>query len=315
VTASVVIPTRNRQSTLLPLLERILGQSAAHRAEVIVVDNGSTDGTRAALRPLEARYADQLACIVEAEPGATRARNAGARAARGDVIAFVDDDALPDDIWLPALLAPFDNVSVAAVGGRVRLRFAGPQPSWWDGALADYLAAYDLGPEAIDLATRPWYDAPRALNMAVRRAPFLAVGGFDPRLGPRADRPSVGEESDLCLRLLARGAEVRYVPAAVVEHLVDPARLRPEWFFRRAFWTGWSEAMIDVAHRRLHHVGGRIRWHYRQRALRLPYRPRGEPDAGRLRAECERREAWGYLLGILRHAPTRRWLGASAVRP
>jgi glycosyltransferase involved in cell wall biosynthesis len=313
VNVSIVVPTRDRRVTLLQLLERILPQAAASGAEVLVVDNGSTDGTVEALRELEQR--GRVRWITEPTPGATRARNAGARAARGDVIAFVDDDALPVDGWLTALTAPFASDRVAATGGRVRLRFAGSPPPWWDGGLADYLAAYDLGPEAIDLGTRPWYDAPRALNMALRRASLLAVGGFDPRLGPRADRPSVGEESDLCLRLLARGAEVRYVPAAVVEHLVDPARLRPEWFFRRAFWTGWSEAMIDLAHRRLHDVGGRIRWHYRHRALRLPYRPRGEPDAGRLRAECERREAWGYLLGILRHAPTRSRLGAGAARP
>jgi GT2 family glycosyltransferase len=221
------------------------------------------------------------------------------------VVAFVDDDALPIDGWLGALTAPFASERVSVTGGRVRLRFAGDPPAWWDGGLADYLAAYDLGPEAIDLGPRPWYDAPRALNMAARRSTLLAVGGFDPRLGPRADRPSVGEEADLCLRLLARGAEVRYVPDAVVEHLVDPSRLRPAWFFRRAFWTGWSEAMIDLTHRRLRQVAGRLRWHYGRRVLRLPYRPGSAPDPGRLRLECERREAWGYLLAVLRHLPAR----------
>ena len=95
------------------------------------------------------------------------------------------------------------------------------------------------------------------------------------------------------------------MPGAAVEHLVDPARLHPRWFFERAFWTGWSEAMIGLAHRRLRKVAGLLRWHYRLRAFRLPYRPRGEPEAARVRAECERREALGYLLGLVRWAPVR----------
>jgi len=302
-TASVVIPTRNRCATLATLLARVAPQAEAAAAEVVVVDNGSTDGTPETLRQLEAD--GKLRIVFEPIPGATRARNAGARAARGEVVAFVDDDALPSDGWLTALLAPFENPRVAAAGGRVRLRFAGALPAWWDAALATYLAAYDLGPEPADLGARPWYDSPRGLNLAVRRDALLAVGGFNLRLGPRAGRPSVGEESDLCFRLLARGHEIRYVPGAVVEHLVDPARLHPRWFFQRAFWTGWSEAMNGLAHRRLRKVAGLLRWHYRLRAFRLPYRPRGEPEAARVRAECERREALGYLLGLLRWAPVR----------
>src|SRR5436309_1709203 len=212
--ASVVIPTRNRRATLAALLERVAPQAKAAAAEVVVVDNGSTDDTPELLRPLEAQ--GQLRVVREPTPGATRARNAGARAARGDVLAFVDDDALPADGWLAALLVPFANPRVAAAGGRVSLRFAGALPGWWDATLATYLAAYDLGPEPADLGARPWYDSPRGLNLAVRRDALLAVGGFNLRLGPRAGRPSVGEESDLCFRLLARGHEIRYVPGAVV---------------------------------------------------------------------------------------------------
>ena len=130
--------------------------------------------------------------------------------------------------------------------------------------------------------------------------------------GPRGDRPSVGEESDLCYRLQARGLGVRYVPDAIVDHLVDPARLDPAWFFRRAFWTGWSEAMNGVAHRGLRRVAGLARWHYRLRAFRRPYRPRGVPEAARVRAECERREALGYLLATLRWVPTRGRLAPTA---
>lgn len=305
VRASVVIPTRDRRATLLPLLDAVLGQAAAAGAEVVVADNGSRDGTREALGPLAAASGGRLSVVEEPTPGATRARNAGARAARGDVIAFVDDDALPAPGWLAALLEPFADPRVGAAGGRVALRFAGAPPPWWDEALALYLAAYDLGPQPLDLGARPASDAPRGLNLAVRRNALLQVGGFNLRLGPRAGRPSVGEESDLCLRLGARGWHIRYVPAAVVEHLVDPARLDPRWFFRRAFLTGWSEAMVGLAHKRARQVLGLWRWHYRLRAFRLPYRPRRAPTAARVRAECERREALGYLLGLLRFAPRR----------
>src|SRR5213078_249487 len=116
--ASVVIPTRNRRATLAALLERVAPQAAAAGAEVVVVDNGSTDGTRESLARLAAD--GRLRVVHEPVPGATRARTA-----RGEVIAFVDDDALPADGWLAALLAPFANPRVAAAGGRVRLRFAG----------------------------------------------------------------------------------------------------------------------------------------------------------------------------------------------
>src|SRR5207247_11362295 len=142
--ASVVIPPRNRCATLATLLERVAPQAQAAAAEVVVVDNGSTDGTPETLRQLEAD--GKLRIVFEPIPGATRARNAGARAARGDVLAFIDDDALPADGWLAALLVPFANPRVAAAGGRVSLRFAGAPPGWWDATLATYLPAHALGP-------------------------------------------------------------------------------------------------------------------------------------------------------------------------
>jgi GT2 family glycosyltransferase len=294
--ASVVIPTRDRRPLLLPLLARVRPEAAAAGAEVVVVDNGSRDGTREAVMALVVTEGTALRYVAEPVPGATRARNAGARAARGTIVAYVDDDALPARGWLAALVATFDDPRVGGAGGRVILRFASAPPPWWDGALADYLAAYDLGPEPLDLATRPWYDAPRGDNMAFRRDALLAVGGFDERLGPRAGRPSVGEESEVCLRLRAAGWGVRYVPAAAVEHLVDPTRLDPAWFLRRAFWTGWCEAMIDRRHRGLRAALGRFRWHYHRRLL--PCAQAGDAHVGR---RCERREAVGYLLGLLRH--------------
>src|SRR5262249_29515385 len=161
------------------------------------------------------------------------------------VLAFIDDDTLPHPGWLAGILAPFADPRVACVGGRVLLHFPSPPPRWWDGSLADFLSAYERGAAPIDLATRPWYDSPRGANMAVPREAMLAVGGSNLRLGPLAGRPSVGEESDLCLRLMARGDRVLYVGDSTVDHVIDPARLTPAWLYRRAFWNGWSEAIIN----------------------------------------------------------------------
>src|SRR6266446_5636730 len=245
-TATVAIPTRNRRALLIPLLERLIPQAADVGAEILVVDNGSSDGTVEAVRALAG---DTVRCIVEPGAGATRARNAAARAARGEVTAFIDDDAVPRPGWLAALLDPFSDARIGCVGGRVRLRFEGAAPAWINDALAAYLAAYDLGDDPVDLATRPRHEAPRGLNMALRREALLEVGGFDVRLGPRGSRPSVGEESKLCLRLLGRGYGVRYDPRAEVEHLVDPARLDAAWFLRRHSGLAGGKGSLALATR------------------------------------------------------------------
>src|SRR5256884_2344425 len=116
VTATVAIPTRNRRARLIPLLELLIPQAANVGAEILVVDNGSSDGTVEAVRALAG---DTVRCIVEPGAGATRARNAGARAARGEVAAFIGDDALPRPGWLAALLDPVSARAVGLVGGRV----------------------------------------------------------------------------------------------------------------------------------------------------------------------------------------------------
>ena len=297
-TATVAIPTRNRRARLIPLLELLIPQATDLGAEILVVDNGSSDGSVEAVRALEG---DTVRCIVEPGVGATRARNAAARAARGEVAAFIDDDARPRPDWLKALLDPFSDGRVGCVGGRVRLRFEGAAPAWIDDALTAYLAAYDLGDDPVDLALRPHHEAPRGLNMAVRREALLEVGGFDVRLGPRGSRPSVGEESELCLRLLRRGRGVRYDPRAEVEHLVDPARLDSAWFLRRAFWRGWGEGFIDARYQALRKVAGRVRWHYGRALLGLPHSASPGYERNRLSAACGRREACGYVLAFLRY--------------
>lgn len=212
-TCSVVICTRNRPDALdrcLMALERLVYP----RFEVLVIDNAPSD-TRAmdVARRRGARY------LVEPVAGLSRARNTGARACASDVIAFTDDDAVPERTWLSHLAAQFRDPSVAAVTGRTLMLF--------DGAAEIPLDASDLGPATIRLdRSQPlWFEMAsfggigNGNNMAVRRRVFDGWSGFDERLGRGAFLPSC-EEHRAFAQLIEDGHAVIYTPEAVVRHPV-----------------------------------------------------------------------------------------------
>ena len=225
-TCSVVICTRNRPDALdrcLMALERLVYP----RFEVLVVDNAPSD-TRAmdVARRRGARY------LVEPVAGLSRARNTGARACASDVIAFTDDDAVPERTWLSHLAAQFRDPSVAAVTGRTLMLF--------DGAAEIPLDASDLGPATIRLdRSQPlWFEMAsfggigNGNNMAVRRRVFDGWSGFDERLGRGAFLPSC-EEHRAFAQLIEDGHAVIYTPEAVVRHPVpSTVNDRREQFLR-----------------------------------------------------------------------------------
>ncbi len=100
---SIVVPTFNRASALTRNVRSLLTQETASPYEIIVVDNNSTDGTREKMRALAARAPEKLRYMTEHAQGVSAARNAGVLAARGGVIAFIDDDAVAHPGWLNAL--------------------------------------------------------------------------------------------------------------------------------------------------------------------------------------------------------------------
>ena len=141
---SVVVPTYNRAALLLQVLRSLAAQRTEAPFEIIVVDNGSTDGTRqvAAAFP-GVRY------VRETRPGSSAARNAGIAASRGEVIAFLDDDVVAEPDWLEALRCAYAALPDAwCIGGRVILRLPDSRPRWLDppsALLAAYLSEQDLG--------------------------------------------------------------------------------------------------------------------------------------------------------------------------
>jgi GT2 family glycosyltransferase len=177
VRVSVVVPTYRRPELLARCLAALAAQTLpADRYEVVVAEDAAAEGP-------------------------ATARNRGWRAARGNVIAFTDDDTVPDPGWLAAGLAAFDrDPELAAAAGRTVVPLP-PRPT-------DY-ERNESGLAAAEFVTA---------NCFVRRAALEAVGGFDERF-----RAAWREDSDLHFALLERGLKVGRVPAAVVVHPVRPA--------------------------------------------------------------------------------------------
>src|SRR5205823_6890922 len=121
---SVVIPTFNRAARLGALIEALRGQRAPNIAfEIVVVDNGSNDGTEALVQNVAA-IDQRIEYIRQPQRGASYARNAGVARARGAIIAFLDDDVVPAKDWIVTLKRTFDAYpDVDCIGGRV-------EPSW-----------------------------------------------------------------------------------------------------------------------------------------------------------------------------------------
>jgi GT2 family glycosyltransferase len=213
--ASVIVCTVDRLQHLEMCLES-LAPFARQGAEVVVVNNGPYHAEVSAVAaPHAARLVD------EPRRGLGHARNRGTHAARGEFIAFIDDDARAAPNWLPRLIAPFSDPEVYAVAGAVA---ADPSP---DPVLQAFARLYRAGLPR-DRATLEAVQDPTGfplrlamqgigMNMAFRREAFERFGYFDERFG-RGARVGDSEETDRFFALLRGGVKIVFEPSATVIH-------------------------------------------------------------------------------------------------
>ncbi len=229
---SVVVITWNREREIGRCLRSLLAQT--HRPlEIIVVDDGSTDGTRAAVERAGAEAPADLTWRLVGDGvnrGIGGARNAGIEAARGEIIAFTDDDCVADPDWVAALVRAFDEEEdVAVVGGAIRE----PPDRTWAQRAAE-------GINFLGTRLRP-VTGVNGCNMAFR-ADFLRAHPFDPAVRYGAD------EIDLCYTAAEEGRKILFTPDARVTH---HHRRSVRAFFRQQFLRGRGSVWV----RRKHHRG------------------------------------------------------------
>jgi glycosyltransferase involved in cell wall biosynthesis len=238
--ASVIVPTYGRPAYLKDTLISLLRQDfPPEQYEIIVADNKPTGEVRPIIQDLEPEWQRPIRHVEEPNVGLHNARHAGAKAARGEILAYVDDDVIAPSGWLGAILEPFDDPLVAVAGGKILPRWEAQPPEWLSQFPPDYLSLLDLGEERRELS---WPGGVYGCNMAVRRSVLYEVGGFNPdAMGDRRLVWLRGDgETGLHRKVYAAGYKVIYEPRAWLYHRIPPERLRAKAFYRRGMRSGLS---------------------------------------------------------------------------
>jgi glycosyltransferase involved in cell wall biosynthesis len=234
--------TLDRYGDCREAADSVLAQSHDD-TELVLVSDGNED----VCERFRADYGDREDVVVHCNDknvGLLESRNNGAEAATGDVVAFLDDDAVADEEWVSELVAVYEREEVPAVGGRMVPAWVAGRPGflpeefyWLVGVTHEGFAD---GPGEV----RNTFGS----NISFRREVFLDLGGFDPDIGGRqGDANLQGGETELCARMDAEhGHGVYYTPDAEVAHKVFDYRTDPEWLLDRAFWQGYSKRGMEV---------------------------------------------------------------------
>ena len=243
---SVIICTHNRAESLRATLASQAKLQTKEEWELIVVDNNSTDNTRAVVEEAAQTFPVELRYLFEAEQGKFAALNQAILASRGEIIATTDDDAFAEPDWLDRAAEGLQRFNCDFVGGRVLPVWGGPRPQWLPdrpGLHWAVIALLDLGPEPREFGCdgAPW---PLGVNEITRREAFTRAGLFDNRLGRKAGTLRNQANREWHLRAREVGIRGFYIPEMVVHHVVPADRLTKSYFRRWLYWHGISRAIL-----------------------------------------------------------------------
>lgn len=241
---SVVICTLDRYDDLTMCLDalRICSEKTRITHEVIVIDQTDAPARRL---DIASRY-DDVRCISQSDKGLSKARNLGFLESRGEIIAYLDDDAEPCADWIGEITAPFladDSGKILACGGRVIADYRkGTKPTWMTKDLEHYLSCIDWGEKRRIIRPGEWIVG---ANMAFRRATLEKFDLFNVALGRKGTKHLLSNEEIGLLERIGHDS-VTYCPSAIVLHIISSERLQQSWFRRRVYWQAVSDQIADI---------------------------------------------------------------------
>ncbi|KAA9149738.1 glycosyltransferase [Amycolatopsis acidicola] len=237
--------TDRRWEDLVAAVASVREQTVPASEIIVVIDHNPALAERAAAEFVGAAVVEN-----SGRRGLSGARNTAIELAKGDVVAFLDDDAVAEPDWLAQLLAGYRDTRVLAVGGSAA-------PRWPDGVRSPLLPARGDGTGELDWVIgctytgQPVTETPvrnvMGCNMSFRREAFRLAGTFTEDLGRIGRTPLGCEETELCIRLhqASPGAMILFRPQAAVRHRVTPDRLTWGYLRRRGWGEGLSKALVS----------------------------------------------------------------------
>lgn len=226
---SVVVPFYNAEKTLEICLEAIEKQSL-NPEQIVLVDNKSEDNSLSIVGKFISDKKGKYKCYSKGKRGPSSARNKGIKESKGDVIAFVDADCIPDKKWIEQLSKEFEDPNVNVVAGKIKGIISS--------SLFDRFHSLFTLKSPEKTAVTKEFTLVRggfpAANLALRKKVFEAIGGFDEKL-------IVGEDYDLCARIYKARFAINYVDRAIVHHM-----------HRSSIKSTWSQSIgFGKAHAKL----------------------------------------------------------------
>ena len=238
---TIIISTYNRAESLIRTLESVTKQSADPSTwECVVVNNASTDNTAERFTSFASNHNNiNLRMVDEQKQGLSHARNKGISVAKGQFVAFIDDDETISEDFVEAYISIFDGGYAFVAMGPVHPIYEVKRPKW----MSKYTEQMIANP--IYLGDRPYTISskitPAGGNMAFSKELFTFYNGFDTDLGRNGKELTGGEETELFRRIRSLGERVFYVPKAVVYHHIGADKLTPEYFDKLSYGVGCSK--------------------------------------------------------------------------
>ncbi len=236
VTVSVVLPTYYKNS-YDETLQKILMQTVRPK-EILIIRNGAEEERFEAYEGYTVCHTRQL--------GLNNARNKGIELAIGDVVAFIDDDTLPQDDWIETIARLHGEIhEVPVIGGKIYPIWPENRkpPEWLRGLFLEYLTLLDYSPDLTVVTSADWI---AGMNLSIKAWVFKQLElRFDPDLDRKGDNLLSNGETELFERIRLLGYEIMYSPTMVVGHRITPERMTPHFFLQRAYWQGISDYLVD----------------------------------------------------------------------
>lgn len=240
---SAVLCSYNRARFIIKAVDSIFNQVYdKSKYEVIVVDNNSKDNTIETLQQYKDEHPDyNFRFVTEPNQGVAYTRTRCAREAKGEIVAYLDDDSMAQPGWLQSISDFFDaHPDVYSIGGKITPYFLTPIPEWYSKYFFGLVGNFDQGPNIKQLTGQRY---PCGANMAFRKKVFEEIGYFNHDLGRRAGGLVATEEKDIYVRILRYGKKVYYLPHVAVLHAVEANKFDKQYVYRHSMGIGAGERL------------------------------------------------------------------------